>query len=77
MSAFVVAQSKLKLYYLHKGIYTDIFCIKKYVGITLLELQSRGPLRMSKVSSECFFLNFIVSLADSHTPHNDLPPHMV
>ena len=55
MSAFVVAQSRLNLYYLHKGIYTDIFCIKKYVGITLLELQSRGPLRMSKVSSECFF----------------------
>ena len=34
-----------------------------------MDLQSRGPLRISKVSSDSAFLNFVVSLTDLYTSH--------
>ena len=45
---------------------------KRY--ITLLELQFRGPLRMSKFSSDSAFLSCVVFLTDSHNSHERFAP---
>ena len=64
MSTFVVVKSKSKLCnrttYIREFKLT-LFAFKKIYYIT------RGFLRMSKVSSDSGFLNFVVSLTESHT----------
>ena len=45
---------------------------KKYTS--LCELQSRGPLRMLKVSSYSAFLNSVVSLTELHTSLEQFAP---
>ena len=75
MSDFIVVKSKskpcncttyirkFKLTFLHSKRHTILF-----------ELQSRGPLRMLKVSSDSDFFNFVVPLTDWHTSHGRSTP---
>lgn len=70
MSIFIIVKSILKL--CNCTTYTGEFKLTFFHSkrcITLLELQSRGPLIISKVSSDSALLNAVVSLTDSHTQH--------
>ena len=70
MSTFIVVKSKSKL--CNGTIYVrefklTFFVFKKIYHIARITIQR--TLRMSKVSSDSAFENFVVSLTESHTSH--------
>ena len=75
MSTFKIVKSKSKLCnrttYIREFKRT-FFAFKKIYHIIRITIQ--GPLRMPKDSSDSAFLNFVVSLTESHTSHKRFVP---